>query len=161
MHRQGEVTDCGRYLIVTAGRDCEYNMVFYCDLQSLPNGTVSEKLPLTPVVDKLEADYEVKYRKLVVLHFVSCHLHLFATHGLTVIFFCQYIANAGSKIVFRTNKDAPNYRLIEIDFNAPEPQNWKTLIEEDKSDVLDWAVCVNKDKLVVCYMHDVKVIPYS
>lgn len=69
----------------------------------------------------------------------------------------QYVTNTGSVVVFRTNKDAPNYRLIQIDFNQPEREQWKTLLEADPSDVLDWVACINKDKLIVCYMHDVKV----
>lgn len=59
--------------------------------------------------------------------------------------------------VFRTNLDAPNYRLIAIDFEHPERENWKTIVEASETDVLDWAVCVNKDKLLTCYVHDVKV----
>ena len=59
--------------------------------------------------------------------------------------------------MFRTNKDAPNYRLIQIDFHQPEPSNWKTLIEQSETDVLDWATCVAQDKLIVCYIKDVKV----
>lgn len=40
----------------------------------------------------------------------------------------QYITNTGSKVVFRTNKNAPNYRLIVVDFNKPTEEHWTTLI---------------------------------
>lgn len=69
----------------------------------------------------------------------------------------QLVTNTGKSFVFRTNKDAPNYRLIEIDLDRPEPANWKTLLEQKENDVLDWVDCVAGDKLIVCYMHDVKV----
>lgn len=41
----------------------------------------------------------------------------------------QYITNTGTKMVFRTNKNAPNYRLIVIDLNNYTEENWGTLIE--------------------------------
>lgn len=59
--------------------------------------------------------------------------------------------------IFRTNSDAANYKLIEIDLDNPERSHWKTLIEEHEKDVLEWASAVNEDYLVVCYIHDVKV----
>jgi len=121
----GEVSYCGNYLIVTTKRDCQDNMVFYSDLSALPDRAITGKLPLTTLVDKLEADYEL-------------------------------VTNTGRSFVFRTNKDAPNYRLIEIDLDRPEPANWKTLLEQKENDVLDWVDCVAGDKLIVCYMHDVK-----
>ena len=37
-------------------------------------------------------------------------------------------------------------------------EKWQTLVAESDRDVLEWACCVNKDKLVLCYLHDVKVL---
>lgn len=47
--------------------------------------------------------------------------------------------------------------MICIDVNDLSEEKWTTLIEEHPRDVLDWAQCVHKDKLVVGYLHDVKV----
>lgn len=70
----------------------------------------------------------------------------------------DYIANTGSKFVFRTNKDAPNYRLIVIDFDNHSPENRTTLVPEHDTDVLEQAEIIDQDKLVLCYVHDVKNI---
>lgn len=68
----------------------------------------------------------------------------------------EYIANNDSKFIFRTNKGAPNYQLIEIDFDNPKEENWKILIPEHPHDVLDWAKPINNNYIVCCYIHDVK-----
>ncbi|XP_069687004.1 prolyl endopeptidase isoform X1 [Periplaneta americana] len=122
-----EVSDCGQWLIITPQKDCRDNLLFFCDLKSLPDNKISGKVNLTQVVHKLEADYE-------------------------------YITNEGPICIFRTNKNAPNYRLIKIDFTNPAQENWTTLIPEHEKDVLDWASAVKNDKLVVCYIHDVKSV---
>ena len=62
------------------------------------------------------------------------------------------MTNTGSKFVFRTNKDAPNYRLLLIDFDKPEEKEWSTLVAEHEKNVLEWATVVDNDKLVLCYM---------
>ena len=61
---------------------------------------------------------------------------------------------------FKTNLKSPKYKLINIDFEKPEMENWKDLVAESETDVLEWAACVAGDKLVLCYLHDVKVGAY-
>ncbi|XP_043216013.1 prolyl endopeptidase-like isoform X5 [Amphibalanus amphitrite] len=121
-----EVSDCGRYLILLLSEGCKDNMVYYVDLQGLPEDGPRGLLSPVCIVDKFEADYE-------------------------------YVTNTGPVVVFRTNKSAPNYHLVTFDLEDPAA-GWSVLLPEHSQDVLDWAACVNTDRLVVCYMHDVKNI---
>ncbi|ESP02643.1 hypothetical protein LOTGIDRAFT_199566 [Lottia gigantea] len=68
----------------------------------------------------------------------------------------EYITNEGTVFTFKTNLKAPKYKLINIDFNQPEMAKWSTLVEEDEKSVLEWVGCVNQNKLVLCYLEDVK-----
>ncbi|XP_049318441.1 prolyl endopeptidase isoform X2 [Bactrocera dorsalis] len=70
----------------------------------------------------------------------------------------EYITNIGPKMYFRTNKNSPNYRIVIIDLENPGEENWETIIPEQESDVLDWGKCVDSDKLLLCYMQDVKSV---
>lgn len=67
----------------------------------------------------------------------------------------EYLTNEGMLFTFKTNLKAPNYKLIQIDFSKPEMETWTTLVEETSS-VLEWTACVNNNKLVMCYLEDVK-----
>ncbi|MGM0613811.1 MAG: prolyl oligopeptidase family serine peptidase [Bacteroidota bacterium] len=56
------------------------------------------------------------------------------------------------KFIVKTNYKAPKYRLVLIDPDNPEPENWKDLIPEQES-VLQMATIAG-NKLVVEYMVD-------
>ncbi|KYN41764.1 Prolyl endopeptidase [Trachymyrmex septentrionalis] len=62
------------------------------------------------------------------------------------------------KAVFRTNKNAPNYKLVAIDLLDYEQHKWVDLLPEHPENVLDWAEAVDGDKFVACYIQDVKNI---
>ncbi len=62
------------------------------------------------------------------------------------------IGNIGDELYFRTNNSAPKNRLITIDVNKPEPENWREVIAEVE-DVLDGVSLVG-GKIIAEYMQD-------
>lgn len=76
---------------------------------------------------------------------------------MNLSFIFQYITNDGTKAIFRTNKNAPNYKLIAIDLLNYGEENWTVLLPEHSHNVIDWAAPVHNDKIAVCYIQDVKV----
>lgn len=64
----------------------------------------------------------------------------------------NFVGNDGPVFYFRTNLDAPRYKLLAIDTRSPDRANWKTLIPE-KDDVLQGIGIVN-NQFVASYMHD-------
>lgn len=48
----------------------------------------------------------------------------------------EYVTNEGTVFTFKTNLDAPRYRLINVDFARPAPGQWKELIPQHDKDVL-------------------------
>lgn len=120
------VSCCGRYVFVSVQETCKNEVLYYCDMQFLPEG-ITGPLPLKCIVDKFEAEY-------------------------------NYVTNEGPVITFHTDKNAPLYRLININLEQPDEAHWVDVIPEDSKNVLDWAVCVNEDKLLTCYIEDVKSV---
>ena len=59
----------------------------------------------------------------------------------------------GSKLYLLTNDQAPRYRVVEVDLQAPDPSRWRTVAAETE-DTLKQAR-VSGDQLVLNYMHDV------
>uniref|UniRef100_A0A3P9KVT9 Prolyl endopeptidase n=1 Tax=Oryzias latipes TaxID=8090 RepID=A0A3P9KVT9_ORYLA len=48
----------------------------------------------------------------------------------------EYVTNEGTLFTFKTNLDAPRYRLININFDSAEQTNWKELVPQHDKDVI-------------------------
>jgi prolyl oligopeptidase len=64
----------------------------------------------------------------------------------------EFLGNDGSLFYFKTNLDAPRYRIVAIDTVSPEPSKWKEIVPESE-DVMQWVTFVN-DQLVALYLKD-------
>lgn len=62
------------------------------------------------------------------------------------------VDNNGDKILAITDKDAPRYRLVEVDPNNPDPKNWKDIIPQGE-DLLEGANTCG-GKLFATYLKD-------
>eukprot|EP00741_Cyanophora_paradoxa_P022561 tig00000248_g21786.t1 len=67
----------------------------------------------------------------------------------------DYLTNKGTRFYFRTNKDAPRYKIICIDLARPQEEHWEVIVPQS-DDVLEGASVAHSDKLVLTYLHDVK-----
>jgi prolyl oligopeptidase len=63
------------------------------------------------------------------------------------------IGNHDQVIFVRTNLDAPNYKLIGIDMEHPEKDNWVDIIPEDDKNVLESATLAG-GKIITTYLKD-------
>jgi len=66
--------------------------------------------------------------------------------------FYELIANDDSIFYFQTDLNSPNGKIISIDINNPEKENWKDVIKEQE-DIIYNVQFVN-NKFVVVYLHD-------
>ncbi|CAI2184310.1 5744_t:CDS:10, partial [Funneliformis geosporum] len=66
-----------------------------------------------------------------------------------------YIANDDSTFYFKTNLNAPRYKIVKYDLANPE-QGFVDIVKEHQTDILSEAAVVAENKLVLTYMHDVK-----
>jgi prolyl oligopeptidase len=67
----------------------------------------------------------------------------------------SYITNDGTLFYFKTNLNAPRYRIISINFASPEVTHWKEVIPHTE-DVLSYAVPANHNQMILAYMQHVK-----
>lgn len=64
----------------------------------------------------------------------------------------SYITNDGSTFYFKTNLDAPRGRVIAIDINKPQRQNWREVLAE-QDDVMSAIKYVN-GQFIIAFLHD-------
>ncbi|XP_062164615.1 uncharacterized protein LOC133871234 [Alnus glutinosa] len=127
----GSVTDDGKYVLLDIEEGCDpVNKFYYCDLSALPNGLLGlkGKNDLLPFI-RLIDEFDAQYLA---------------------------IANDDTVFTFRTNKDAPKYKLVRVDLK--EPTVWTDVIQEAEKDVLESASAVNGNQMIVSYLSDVKYV---
>ena len=124
-----EVSDDGRYVILTASESCDTKNRFAVLRLSEDQSFSAALLPtVVKVVDEFVAEY-------------------------------GYVTNEGSTFFLRTNLDAGRYRLVAFDVAAPGvgslPAQWRTVIPEHAKDVLESVTPVQRDRLVAVHSRDV------
>ncbi len=63
------------------------------------------------------------------------------------------IANDGSRLIIETNLNAPNSKVVWVDFSKPSRENWKDLIPETENTL---TTSVGGNKIFARYLVDVK-----
>src|SRR5699024_836001 len=63
----------------------------------------------------------------------------------------SYVANEGDDFYFQTNMDAPHRKVIKINIQQPDRDQWEDVITE-KSDVLQSTIYLN-EKFITVYLH--------
>lgn len=62
---KGQVSDCGKYLIVFICKDCSENLLYFADLGE--NDGFIGKLALTSIVTEFESNYQVSEDHLILV----------------------------------------------------------------------------------------------
>lgn len=65
-----------------------------------------------------------------------------------------FIGNVGTRFYYRTNRNAPRYKVISIDIEHPNPANWKDVVRESE-DLLEDVSLVG-GRLVCSYLKDAR-----
>ena len=120
-----------QYVLLYISESCEeVNKLYHCDITSLPGGLEGFRggKDLLPFI-KLVDNFDARYHA---------------------------IANDDTLFTFMTNKDAPKYKLVQVDLK--EPSTWTVVLEEAEKDVLESACAVNGNQILVSYLSDVKYV---
>lgn len=64
------------------------------------------------------------------------------------------VDNDGPRLIIRTNLNAPNGRIVEVNATSPAPENWKDIVKETSEPIQ--SVSTAGRKLFVAYLKDAK-----
>ncbi|XP_065202516.1 prolyl endopeptidase-like [Planococcus citri] len=120
--------------------------VSYCGKYLVVSANTGSDNNLIYIADLEKIDYEIKGKLELT--------PIFTETGAKY----NYITNDGRNFIFKTNKDADNFKLISLDIGNPDPKTWKDLVPENKTDVLFGAVPAFDKYIVLCYIQNVKNI---
>ncbi|KIH65184.1 hypothetical protein ANCDUO_04498 [Ancylostoma duodenale] len=67
----------------------------------------------------------------------------------------EYVDHDDESMLIITNRDAPMFKLIRV--SLKNGSVWD-VVPENKQAVLDYAYCVAKDRLLITYLEDVKIL---
>lgn len=146
-----DVTDCGRYLLLYISEGCQpTNKLFVVDMEKL------DQLPSQSPGSVTSVNWDAyDIRKKGSKKLMDSGLKLVDSFDASF----SVLANEGSLFTFKTNLNAPKNKLVRVDISSPDlkPHNqWPALIDEHDKDVLQSAVALKGDHLVLRYLHDVK-----
>lgn len=118
----GNVTEDGRYLIVSLAKGSDNNnRLYYSDLGDPMRPTIGA--PVKPLIEDDDAEFSV-------------------------------FGNAGPLLYLRTDRAAPNRKVIALDVAHPAPSNWKTIVPEAKQAIE--SVALIGGRIVAQYLLDVQ-----
>ncbi len=66
----------------------------------------------------------------------------------------MYVGNSGTTFFIRTDKDAPNRKVMAFDVRDPAPEKWRTIIPESKNAIEN--LTMSGGRLAVQYLVDVR-----
>jgi prolyl oligopeptidase len=66
----------------------------------------------------------------------------------------EWVGSEGNEVWIKTNKDAPNSKVVKVDLEKPAPANWVTVVPETANS-LESAVMVG-GKLILTYLVDAR-----
>jgi len=122
----GEVSDDGEYLLMTSSESTDPVNRLYIAKLDKAVGVTAASVPSFV---KVVDTFEAEY---------------------------SYITNDGPLFYFKTNKHAPKYKVVSLDFSDTTKAAVFVDLLPESEDPLQSANVVAEDKLVVTYLHDVK-----
>ncbi|KAI8465889.1 MAG: prolyl oligopeptidase [Monoraphidium minutum] len=135
-----EVSDDGAHLLLYVSEGCQpKNRLFHLDLSAIPRSAAG-------ALNFSRFDFFKGAEKLPVTKLVD---NFEASY--------DYVANEGSLFYFKTNLDAPRYRVVRATLPAPgPPRAWADAVPQHGRDLLQSAAALAGDNLVLRYLRDVR-----